>query len=296
MAAQWRRLGGHSKRARQLLSRGGTTSRNPSARSWTHRPKMRISTAVEKTIPICRAETSGYASGSFGWEPRERDAVRPDRMPPRLRVVPPTLRNTQDAAASLKSPRALNDRARRCPPDRAATQSAPDPLLRPGGAAVAIQTAVRLLAPDQPDASNRSGKSKQKFAAASTRLSQLRRSRHVCGLPVASALTNHQPRRPTAGPPTGYSSYSAGKQSGGYGFVTAAATMQQLASALRRTSARFGSQAGGGQSLMIEGILHVRSGLLVWADICAGSAATASGGASRPTPRESPVTTVQAWS
>ena len=89
-------------------------------------------TAVEKTIPIVERRPRATRRAALGGSQEKRDAVRPDRMPPRLHVVPSTLRNTQDAAASLKSPRALNDRARRCPPDRAATQSAPDPLLRPG--------------------------------------------------------------------------------------------------------------------------------------------------------------------
>ncbi len=45
--------------------------------------------------------------------------------------------------------------------------------------------------------------------------------------PVAPPFTNHQPRRPTSGLRPGYSSYSAGKQSGSHGFVAAEATNQK---------------------------------------------------------------------
>jgi hypothetical protein len=165
---------------------GGTTSKQPVGPELDPAPESKTPHTVDKTTPIVGRKL-GLASGQpLAGSQQQRTPCGPTGSHHNCTSSLPALRDTQEPTASVNSPQPLNDPARPCRADRAATQSAPHPLRRPGEPQSRPDGGPGAR-PDEPGARERSSKSKQKSRAGSSRLSQLRSrstsivdSRHSC--------------------------------------------------------------------------------------------------------------------
>jgi hypothetical protein len=196
---------------------GGSTSKEPVGSELDPSPENQDALQQStRPFPLSGGD-SGSRRGSVGWEPRARDVVRPNRMPPRLHVVSASAsshtggsRLIEVAAGSpmiqlgaaglteLRRNRPQSPSSAREPQSRPRRRSACSPAMSGG-------------------ASKRSGKPKQKSQSASSRLSQPRISstsmvgcRHSCihgraGIstsatrPLVCAGPAHEPRPELAG-------------------------------------------------------------------------------------------------